>query len=215
MSSDLTPGATPAHPREAGTPQENPNANETWPLTRMGRRALRAAVWVVAAVAGVLVVVAVGAHLAGVRFNYTQSLPRGLYLASDFEPTGARRGDLVAACPSEDAARAVSEYLPRGSCPGGVIELAKRLAALPGDTVTVDSTAVWVGSDRLAGSAPLFYDRRGHPLYPRLGRFVLGAGEYWLFSNRVRTSVDSRYVGPVSDVRSALRPLLVERGDAD
>ncbi len=160
--------------------------------------------------AAVLVFVAAGAHLAGIRLNYTRSLPRGLYLESYFDPGVARRGELVAACPTEEVARTVAEYLPRGSCPGGVIELAKHLAALPGDTVVVDSTGVWIGGSLLPNSEPLFQDRRGHPLNPRLGRHVLGPGQYWLFSNRIKTSFDSRYLGPVDDVRSALRPLLVE-----
>ncbi|MDT7858209.1 S26 family signal peptidase [Rubrivirga sp. S365] len=180
------------------------------PRSPARRRALRLAARSSLALGVVLLAVALVAHVVGVRFNYTTSLPRGLYLTTAFDPAAAHRGELVAACPSEEAAEAVAEYLPRGSCPGGVIELAKRLAAVPGDTVVLDSSGVWVAGRLLPDSAPLFYDRRGRPLYPRLGRFDLGPGEYWLFSNRVRTSVDSRYVGPVSDVRSGLRPLLVE-----
>ena len=178
-------------------------------------RAARALARLVGGLAAVLVVVAVGAHLVGVRFNYTESLPRGLYLASGFDADGVSRGDLVAACPTPEAARAVSKYLPRGRCPEGVIELAKHVVGLPGDTVQVDSLGVRVGGVPLPDSAPLFHDRMGQPIYPRLGTAVLGPDEYWLFSNRVPTSMDSRYVGPVADVRSSLRPLLVEGGGPD
>ena len=177
---------------------------------RPGRWRLRALARTLLAVGATLAVVAVGSHLAGVRFNYTESLPRGLYLASDFDPATARRGQLVEACPELAAAEAVADYLPNGSCPGGVIALGKEIAALPGDRVMVDSAGVAVGGVRLPNSAPLFRDRAGRPLSPRLGDHMLGAGEYWLHSSRIRTSIDSRYVGPVSDVRSALRPLLVE-----
>ena len=173
------------------------------------RPALRAAARGSLVFGAVLLAVAVAAHAAGVRFNYTDSLPRGLYLASDFDPSTARRGELVEACPSREAAEAVAGYLPNGPCPGGVIPLGKRIAAVPGDRVAVDSAGVAVGGTRLPNSAPLFYDRTGRPLYPRLGEYVLGPGEYWLHSGRVATSIDSRYVGPVSDVRSRLRPLLV------
>ena len=162
------------------------------------------------ALGAVLLLIAVGAYAAGVRFNYTESLPRGLYLASDFDPAAAHRGALVEACPDQAQAEAVADYLPNGPCPGGVIPLGKEIAALPGDSVVVDSAGVAVGGARLPNSAPLFQDRAGRPLSPRLGVFVLGAGEYWLHSGRVRTSIDSRYVGPVTDVRSALRPLWVE-----
>lgn len=158
----------------------------------------------------VLVLVAATGHVAGVRFNYTASLPRGLYLASAFEPLEARRGTLVAACPRETEAVALADYLPNGLCPGGVTELGKAIAGLPGDSVVVDSSGVSVAGVRLPNSVPLFHDRRGRRLAPKLGARVLGAGEYWLHSGRVPTSIDSRYVGPVTDVRQRLRPFLVE-----
>ena len=162
------------------------------------------------ALGALLAVAAFVGHAAGIRFNYTASLPRGLYLASEFDPDEARRGTLVAACPSEAAAEALADYLPNGPCPGGVIELGKAIAGLPGDRVVLDSMGVNVSGERLPNSAPLFHDRRGRPLSPRLGEHVLGADEYWLYSGRVSTSIDSRYIGPVSDVRESLRPLLVE-----
>ena len=174
--------------------------------TRRWRTAARVAVGV-----GVgLAVLAVAAWAFGVRVNYTSSLPRGLYVASAFDPASAEPGQIVAACPSADAAAALAPYLANGPCPGGVVELGKPLAGLPGDTVVVDSAGVRVGGRPLPDSAPLFRDRAGNPLRPRLGRHVLGEGEYWLHSVRVSTSVDSRYVGPVTDVRSALRPIYVE-----
>ena len=157
-----------------------------------------------------MVVLAAVAWAAGVRINYTSSIPRGLYLASAFDPAAARRGDLVVACPSEDAAEALGRYLAHGPCPGGTVELGKPLAGLPGDTVVVDSASVSVNGEALPHSASLFRDRSGRPLRPALGRHVLGAGEYWLHAGRVPTSVDSRYLGPVRDVRERLRPLLVE-----
>ncbi len=157
-----------------------------------------------------MVVLAVAGWAAGVRINYTSSIPRGLYLASAFDPAGARRGDLVVACPSAEAAEALGRYLARGPCPGGTVELGKPLAGLPGDTVVVDSASVRVGGRVLPDSTPLFRDRSGRPLRPALGRHVLGEGEYWLHAGRVPTSVDSRYIGPVRDVRERLRPLLVE-----
>ena len=173
-------------------------------------RRLRLFARVTLLVAGLLVVVAVSGHALGVRFNYTASLPRGLYVASEFNPDEARRGTLVAACPSEAAAETLADYLPNGPCPGGVIELGKAIAGLPGDRVVLDSIGVSVGGHRLPNSAPLFHDRRGRPLSPKMGEHVLGAGEYWLYSGRVPTSIDSRYLGPVTDVRERLRPLLVE-----
>lgn len=157
-----------------------------------------------------LAVLAVAAWALGVRVNYTSSLPRGLYVASAFDPGRARPGQIVVACPSAGAAERLAPYLANGPCPGGVVELGKPLAGLPGHTVEVDSAGVRVDGVPLPNSAPLFRDRAGQPLRPRLGRHVLGAGDYWLHSERVPTSVDSRYTGPVSDVRGTLRPVWVE-----
>lgn len=175
--------------------------------TRRWRRVVARASLVLGAL---LAVVALVGNASGVRFNYTASLPRGLYVASAFNSAEARRGTLVAACPSEAAAEALADYLPNGPCPGGVIEIGKAIAGLPGDRIVLDSAGVSVGGHRLPNSAPLFHDRRGRPLSPKLGEHVLGAGEYWLYSGRVPTSIDSRYLGPVTDVRERLRPLLVE-----
>ena len=155
-------------------------------------------------------VIAVAAWALGVRFNYTSSLPRGLYVASEFHPDSARPGLIVAACPTPDAAAMLAAYLANGPCPGGVVELGKPLAGLPGDTIVVDSAGVWVGGTSLPNSVPLFRDRTGRPLRPHLGQHVLGEAEYWLHSGRVPTSVDSRYAGPVSDVKGTLRPIWVE-----
>ena len=157
-----------------------------------------------------LAVLSVAAWASGVRANYTSSLPRGLYVESAFDPTSAEAGQIVVACPSAEAALALAAYLANGPCPGGVVELGKPVVGVPGDTVVVDSAGVRVGGTPLPHSAPLFRDRAGRPLRPRLGQHVLAEGEYWLHSGRVPTSVDSRYAGPVSDVRGVLRPLWVE-----
>ena len=174
--------------------------------TRRWRTTARTAVGLGAGLAAL----AVTSWALGVRVNYTSSLPRGLYVESPFEPADARRGDIVTACPSAGAAVALAPYLANGPCPGGVVELGKPLAGLPGDTISVDRAGVRVGGSLLANSAPLFADRSGRQLSPKLGRHVLGEGEYWLHSGRVPTSVDSRYAGSVSDVRGTLRPLWVE-----
>ena len=128
------------------------------------------------ALGAALLVVALAAHVAGVRFNYTTSIPRGLYLASDFDPADVRPGQLVEACPSREGAEAVAAYLPGGPCPGGVIRLGKEVVGLPGDRVTVDSAGVAVNGVRLPRSTPLFYDRTGRPLYPWLGEYAIGPG---------------------------------------
>ncbi|PAP78959.1 hypothetical protein B1759_16120 [Rubrivirga sp. SAORIC476] len=159
--------------------------------------------------------VAVAAGL-GVRVNTTPSLPRGLYLAGPLDAGGVERGELVSACPDTAAIRRLGRYWTNGRCPGGegrpegVRPLAKPVAGVPGDTIRVDSSGVWVGGRPLPSSAPLFRDRAGRPVRPALGVHVLGRGEYWLHSGRVATSIDSRYVGPVRVVLERVRPLWTE-----
>ncbi|MDT0632954.1 S26 family signal peptidase [Rubrivirga litoralis] len=156
--------------------------------------------------------------LFGVRINFTESLPRGFYLSAPVLPQDVRRGQLVTFCPHAEAVAAVAPYLLAGSaCPGpdgpaSLLALAKMVVAVPGDTVTVDSAGVRVGSVALARSAPLAYSRSGQPVTAALGTHVLGPGEFWMHSSRVAYSLDSRYFGPVRDVRRVIRPVLVEGG---
>lgn len=173
--------------------------------------------WVVAGPAVAVAALALLALL-GVRINLTESLARGLYRVAAFDPGSAERGQLVTFCPPRETVGRVEPYLLAGDdCAGGdgraaYAELGKALAALPGDTVTVAPDGVRVGGRLLRGSAPVAHSRRGEPVEAALGTHVLGPGEYWVHSGRVRYSLDSRYYGPVQDVRAALRPLLVGGG---
>ena len=156
--------------------------------------------------------------LLGLRVNVTESLARGLYLVTPFDPSSAERGQLVTLCPPSQTVGRVEPYLLAGDdCAGengqaAYAELGKALAALPGDTVTVAPDGVRVGGRLLRGSTPVAHSRQGAPVEAALGTYVLGPGEYWAHSGRVRYSLDSRYFGPVRDVRAALRPLLVGGG---
>lgn len=180
-------------------------------LVRPGLRAIR---WFVVVPCLAAVAVAVGLA-AGLRLNVTESLPRGLYRASEFLPETAAYGDLVTFCPRPEVIGPVEPYLLAGDdCRGadGVVayaELAKAVAGLPGDTVTVDTAGVAVNGRRLPRSAPLAHSRSGAPVASALGRHVLVPGEYWVHSGRVPYSLDSRYYGPVTDVRCGLEAVLV------
>lgn len=164
-----------------------------------------------------LVALGVVAALAGLgfRINVTESLPRGLYRTSPFSSETAVRGQLVTFCPDPGAVGPVAPYLLAGDdCagPDGVVayaELAKAIVGLPGDTVTVGLDGVAVNGRPLPHSAPLAHGRRGDPVAAALGTHVLGPSEHWLYSGRVSYSLDSRYYGPVTDVRRSLHPVAV------
>ncbi len=173
--------------------------------------------WFVGGPAVLAVLLAAGAA-AGLRLNVTESLPLGLYRASGFDPETAAYGDLVTFCPRRGALTAVAPYLLAGDdCAdedghARYAELAKAVAGKPGDTVTVNARGVRVNGVPLPRSAPLAYSRSGAPVAAALGTHVLGPSEYWMHSGRVRYSLDSRYYGPVTDVRRRLASVLTSGG---
>lgn len=122
-------------------------------LRRLARRALFVVVWLTLTLALVFG--------AGLRFNPTPSLPKGIYrLASSAPaPKDFVRGDLVSFCLKGEFAELALErgYLEPGSCPSGLRPLLKRLAGLPGDSV--DASAFPIRSvdsnGRTTSAAPL------------------------------------------------------------
>jgi conjugative transfer signal peptidase TraF len=157
---------------------------------------------------------------AGLRFNLSASLPRGVYLLTPL-PRPAARGDLVLACPPPAAAALARRrgYLDAGPCPGGSRPLGKLVLAAAGDWIEIgdgpgagggDGGLVVNGCRLPVGGAPA-RDTRGRTL-PRVGagRYRVRPGEVWLFSPH-RRSFDSRCFGPVAapEVRGLLHPLLV------
>ena len=95
-------------------------------LRRLARRALFMGIWFTLTFA-----LFFGA---GLRFNPTPSLPKGIYRLAPETPA---KGDLVSFCLQGEFAELALErgYLEPGSCPSGLRPLLKRLAALPGDSV--------------------------------------------------------------------------------
>jgi conjugative transfer signal peptidase TraF len=131
--------------------------------------------------------------------NFTPSEPRGLYIGGVAPPA---------------VGRVVAFEAPAAAFPyAGRTPLLKAVAAGPGDLVCTTGGRLAInGRDR----APIAQvDRAGRPLPRWIGCRVLGAGELFVFSDRVPNSLDSRYFGPISTrqvlgVYSRL-PLLSER----
>ena len=140
----------------------------------------------------------------GLRLNFnTISQPKGLYWLHRGEP---RVGQLVLVeLPPEVAAFGAERGYLRYP------ELAKCVAALTGDRVTLSSTGIRVNGEALPGTAPLARDSKGRPIgaYPP-GSYDTLPGWLWLYSNHIPNSWDSRYFGPVpmDSVRGRLVPLL-------
>jgi conjugative transfer signal peptidase TraF len=152
------------------------------------------------------------ANMAGLRFNSTRSMPRGLWrvAASD---TPLHRGEIVTICPPDTKPirqGAVRGYIPAGSCPGGYEPLVKPIAATAGDIVAITSGGVVVNGELVQGTAQLAEDSAGRPLraFPA-GSYQVAQGDVWLLSGHDARSFDSRYFGPVpaANVQGVARPV--------
>ena len=78
---------------------------------------------------------------AGLRFNPTPSLPKGIYRLASGTPT---KNDLVSFCLQDEFAELAlgRGYLEAGSCENGLRPLLKRLAGMPGDYIEAGSLAI-------------------------------------------------------------------------
>ncbi|GHS92774.1 conjugal transfer protein TraF [Planctomycetales bacterium] len=147
--------------------------------------------WVIAAV-----VLTLAAHFGGLRFNYSRSMPRGLYWLTDRNFTV---GDLVAyELPAFDLA------VERGYTPGVIL---KRVVAGAGDTVSINRRGVFVSGQLLPHSVPRDADGAGR-LLPRieLDGDRLRAGDVLLLGDTDK-SYDSRYFGIVPARRIVARAI--------
>jgi conjugative transfer signal peptidase TraF len=145
----------------------------------------------------------------GLRFNGTQSIPMGVYWVVGKRP---QKGDLVFIDLPRTPIFAMAKergYLDVAFSPAQ--HLLKRLVAIAGDRVTINSAGVEVNGARLANSAPMTKDAAGRPLrfYP-LQNYVLGPDEALVMSDYSSTSFDARYFGPMkaTTMESVVIPIL-------
>ena len=118
---------------------------------------------------------------AGLRFNPTPSLPKGIYCLVSEAPT---KNNLVSFCLEGEFAELALErgYLEPGSCPSGLRPLLKRLAGLPGDFV--DPASFPIRS----------VDSHGRSMSPALVPGVIPSGMALVLADHPG-SFDSRYFG--------------------
>ena len=144
-------------------------------LRRLARRTLFAVLWLALALALVFG--------AGLRFNPTPSLPKGVYRIVSGAP---EKNDFVSFCLEGEFAELALErgYLEPGSCRSGLRPLLKRLAALPGDSVDPYSLPICA------------VDSHGRPMSPALAPGVVPPGMALVLADHPG-SFDSRYFGLV------------------
>jgi conjugative transfer signal peptidase TraF len=164
----------------------------------------------ITALAGALLVGFLTAQVGGITINATSSMPGGLYLR---EPRGTlRRGDIVMGCMplwAVEFRRENGLAIPSGPCPGNAETVLKRVAAIPGDHVTVRRHGVLINGQLWLGTQQQMISSNGVPLpHPFVDKsFVVAAGQVWLLTHSA-TSFDSRYWGPTNLVLFSARPLL-------
>lgn len=139
-----------------------------------------------------------GAKQAGWRVNITSSLPGVVYRVSG----APERGDFIRFCPPVVVAALPGAKGWEDSCDGKV-PLLKKVVAVAGEHVVVDSQGVQVNGALIPNSKPKASARDGSRLPSAVGEHVLGAGQVWTAGEH-EDSYDSRYFGVIN--ASAFKP---------
>lgn len=156
-------------------------------------------------------------RVAGLVFNLTPSIPRGIYEATSV-PREKQAGYYILFCPDQKWPGFANNPNYRksyvGNCPDGEEALIKPVSAWPGDTVTTTPNGVAVNGAIILNSTPNTKDPFGKDLHPyAYGSYQVPAGQLWVVSNYSSRSFDSRYFGPipVASIRTWLKPVIVEK----
>lgn len=160
--------------------------------------------------AGLWLILGLGQQL-GLRLNFTDSAPKGLWWVASRELSNLERGAWVELCPPPvPVVQRMAEqgHLAAGSCEGsGVLPLLKPISALEGDHVHLSQgLEVQLNGRALPNTCALIR----LPNWPS-GDYVVQPNEAWVFSSHSPNSFDSRYFGPVAltQVRGIAHPLWV------
>lgn len=140
-----------------------------------------------------------GLEHAGFRILTTASIPGNLYLKTD---AIIEKGLYATFCPPLQTP-ALQTLAARGGLPVGLncvssSDITKPIAALAGDTITLQAEGVSVNGVAIPNTEVLDTDRAGLP-FPHIefGTYTVKPGEAWMISNYAKRSLDSRYFGPV------------------
>jgi conjugative transfer signal peptidase TraF len=161
---------------------------------------------------GLPILTIVSGGIAGLRINFTDSLPRGVWLREP-APPHITKGMIVIVCPPPGPAVQLAlrrQYFRNGWCKSDSEPLLKPVVAVAGDVVRVSAAGITVNGMPVPNSALLTRDRAGRTVTPiGPGTYPVRPGEMWLVSSYNRYSFDSRYFGPVpvSGIQGLARPI--------
>lgn len=152
------------------------------------------------------------AYWFGLRINFSKSYPIGIY--KTIHKQSIEKGDLVIFCPKNSPLiqKALQRnYLKPGFCKGGFYPLLKKVVALEGDIVEINSS-VYINNREVPNSQLLTHDGNNNPL-PSLknSRIKLPKSYMFVMSDYYHKSFDSRYFGSVevSSVLSHVEPIYI------
>ncbi len=139
-----------------------------------------------------------------IGLNLTASMPKGFYFLVSKDRVVA--GDLVSSCISSDAIDLPTykerNYIAKSNvCDSGLAEEIKPVVAIEGDSILITKVGVLV-NDHLIDNSELYdFDSNGRPInHLPIGWFyTLKKNEYFLLSNHIKRSLDSRYYGVVNE----------------
>lgn len=157
------------------------------------------------------VALALVGQAAGIRPNFSDSAPVGLWITRPIT-TPLQRDMMVGVCPPSTVPLvklfAENGTLPYGNCPESrVALLLKPVRALPGDIVGIKKgNSVTVNGEPIPNSSA----SDSFQSWPD-GEYTVQPGEVWVFSSYSPKSFDSRYFGPVKikDIQSLVFPIMV------
>lgn len=131
----------------------------------------------------------------GLSWNTTPSIPLGLYVSLQYKGAPLEHGDLVCFRYAPPAWAVEREYAPLG------LRLCKPVAAMAGDSVQVEGNRVIVSTANGKSSEYKLQtlDTKGRPLPQNaLTSGQLGPGQLLLIADYRPNSLDSRYLGLIS-----------------
>jgi len=144
-------------------------------------------------------------------WNRSDSIPKGLYVATAYSPDQPLVRGQLACFPYEQPAWAKRYYLYKGEI------LCKHVLGMPGDTITTaaDGTNTICHDGKCASvGVALPKDSFGNDVkHPVWAGDVIPEGSYYMGSTRRPNSLDSRYLGLIEKTKivKTLVPLLVEQ----
>jgi conjugative transfer signal peptidase TraF len=148
----------------------------------------------------VVVPIAILSSTLNLRIPQSESIPFGIYRLTKATPP-YERGEVILGCIEDREIVSIiltREYMRPGQCRSGIVPIGKPLLAIAGDTIELNTEAIRVNGKIIPKSETLSHDSKGAPLpiYPR-GTYIVEENDFWLFSDYIPNSFDSRYFGPI------------------